>query len=129
MTFISNTWFCSKYVGGNRVNWTYGAIWYIELQDKNYKNYFTLIFIVFIYFRTKSFAQKTEPYFTFVWFGLGWQLVLQYQKFYVFGGFSVGKVICIFCFLGLVFLRKKRKVLVCCILMLFSIELWFKMKL
>ena len=53
----------SKYVGGNSVNWTHWANWYIELQA------FCKLFYTYFYFfylpRTKSFVLKTEPYFTF----------------------------------------------------------------
>ena len=58
----------SKYVGRNKVYWTCWAIWYIDISDVAD----TRIFFCLHLCGTKSLVQKSEPCFTFVPFGLGW---------------------------------------------------------
>ena len=66
----------SKYIGGNRVNWTYYANWYIELQPKfltlQYTIYFALLFYGIYLCWTKPFVPKTELCFILflIWFGV-----------------------------------------------------------
>ena len=71
----------SNYVDGNKVNWTYWAIWDIELQANFINIAFCKLFYRYFYclylFETKTFFLKNEPYFTFFGFGLGWHSVLK----------------------------------------------------
>ena len=62
----------SKYVGGNRVNWNYWAICYIELQNIIWHCILQTILHVFLFiFGTKLFVHKTAVfYICFIWFGV-----------------------------------------------------------